>query len=190
MVFLLSALGRASMLLKEGDILLQPLDCWACSLIEIEENTIYSHMGIVVSENPVLVAEAYHPAVRVISLEEYLAKTQKGQRNLVLRFIKKNRSQGKKLLEEVRAFSGKKYDSLFLWDNVDEQGEELLYCSEFISKLMEPIWEVDLPIKRMHFVKNRDEWSRYFRGKIPDREWGNSPGDFERSNLFYKVGEL
>ena len=30
----------------------------------------------------------------------------------------------------------------------------------------------------------------YFRGNIPDNEWGNSPGDFERSDLFYQVGEL
>jgi adenylate kinase family enzyme len=55
--------------------LLQPLKCWACSLIEAEEETIYSHVGVVVATSPeVMVAEAFS-MVRKLSLNEYNQKT-------------------------------------------------------------------------------------------------------------------
>src|SRR5690606_32114870 len=75
---------EASRDLKVGDILLQPLDCWACTLIEEEENTIYSHLGVVISVSPLRVAEAYRK-VEDISLEEFLIKTQPGEKVLILR---------------------------------------------------------------------------------------------------------
>jgi hypothetical protein len=59
-----------------------------------------------------------------------------------------------------------------------------------ITKLLSSFTGVELPIKRMRFDVNRDAWVQYFRGTPPDGKWGNSPGDFERSDLFYLVGEL
>jgi hypothetical protein len=87
-------------------------------------------------------------------------------------------------------FQGAKYDHDFRWNNFDEQGNEKFYCSELVSKLFAQFLRLESPIKRMHFNANRENWMTYFRGNIPDHEWGNSPGDFERSELFYQVGEL
>lgn len=181
--------------LKVGDVLLQPLDCWACSLIEAEEQTIFSHVGVVLAVDPVLVAEAYSK-VRYQTLDEFNSKTQKNQKILVLRFRNQKlvndltREQGTFEKIYVSEFHGLKYDSEFRWNNFDENGEEKIYCSELVSKLFSAFADIELPLKRMHFQQNRSSWSTFFRGNIPDNEWGNSPGDLHRSDLFYEVGEL
>src|SRR5690606_9179550 len=71
--------------LKNGDVLLQPLHCYLCNLIEAQTNSPYSHIGIVIqSEQKVYVLEAWQ-TVRLTPLDEFLAKTQKGQKVKVLR---------------------------------------------------------------------------------------------------------
>lgn len=182
--------------LKVGDVLLQPLDCWSCSLIEAQENSIFSHVGVVVKISPsVEVAEALGK-VRILSLDQFNTRTQKGQRLLVKRF--KNDLLISRLMNKQvefltyfkKEFENLKYDHDFRWDNLDEQGYEKLYCSEMVSKLFLGFLGVEIPLKRMKFDLNREEWIRYFRGVPPDDEWGNSPGDFDKSELFYEVGEL
>ena len=84
----------------------------------------------------------------------------------------------------------KKYDHDFRWNNFDEAGDQKYYCSELVSKLFQAFVGIETPIKRMHFQKNRDYWVKYFKGNVPDNEWGNSPGDYERSDMFYHAGEL
>jgi len=182
--------ARASVELRPGDVLLQPLNCHTCTLIEQEEDTIYSHIGLVISTFPdVMVAEAYGK-VRAIALKGFNLRTQKNQKLAVLRF--RDQTFQYELLERSREmhsffkthFEGKKYDAKFSWDN------ENLYCSEFVAKFLESFLPVRMPLKRMHFDKNRFQWFRYFKGEIPDGDWGNSPGDFEQSELFEKVGEI
>ena len=66
--------------LKTGDVLLQPLHCWTCSLIEAQENSIYSHIGIYLNaDGEDYVLEAWHE-VKLTPLDEYLARTQKGRK--------------------------------------------------------------------------------------------------------------
>lgn len=198
LLVLLPSLGLAqtSPVLKAGDVLLQPLKCWACSLIEAEEETIYSHIGVVLAVEPeVLVGEAFG-TVRKVSLAEFNKKTEPGQKLMVIRF--RNDELSDDIHHTAAAFmknfddefAGAKYDHDFRWNNFDETGSEKFYCSEMVSKLFQSFIGVETPIKRMHFQRNRDHWMTYFKGNIPDNEWGNSPGDFERSDLFYHVGEL
>ncbi len=182
--------------LKVGDILLQPLDCSACDLIEAQERTIYSHMGLVIQVQPrVEVIEALGPVQR-LSLVEFAKKTETGERLSVLRFRNENliahlgANQARLSQYFDQTFRGLQYDAEFLWNNVGADGKEKLYCSEMITKLLTSFAGMELPIKRMRFDVNRDAWIQYFRGTPPDGKWGNSPGDFERSDLFYVVGEL
>lgn len=178
--------------LKVGDILLQPLSCWSCQLIEAEENTKYAHSGLVVSTTPLLIAESIS-MVHAIPFDLFNARTKKGEKLKVLR-LKEFRYQKKfenGFYERfLRDFKGLKFDAAYLWDNVDSNGRELLYCSEFISKILEAHLNISMPIKRMEFVHNRKHWLEYFNGAIPDGEWGNSPGDFEKSELFFTLGHL
>ena len=182
--------------LRPGDILLQPLNCSLCSLIEAEENTIYSHIGVVLAVTPqVIIAEAMS-SVRRQTLAEFQKKTEAGQRTLVMRFRNEKlsddieKSQGMFVKTFETFFEGAKYDHEFRWNNFDETGREKIYCSELVSKLFQAFVGIDTPIKRMHFRNNLDQWTRYFRGNIPEGQWGNSPADFHHSDLFYEVGEL
>jgi hypothetical protein len=196
LILLLLWIGPASAAaarFQVGDILLQPLHCWVCSLIEAEEQSIYSHMGIVLATDPVVVGEAWG-SVKVSGLADFMAKTEKGQRLLHLRLRDAHQQQQLAASQLLAIFQQKfehlKYDPYFLWDNFDDLGREKLYCSEFITKLMEGVLPITLPLKRMHFNRNREHWERYFNGPVPDGQWGNSPADFYRSELFISLGEL
>jgi Permuted papain-like amidase enzyme, YaeF/YiiX, C92 family len=192
----LVSLSSHALELKVGDVLLKPMDCWSCSLIEAEEETIYSHMGIVIATKPsVIVAEALGN-VRKVSLEAFLATTEKDQK------ISVRRLNNEKAVSYISAhqdillslfkndFESLSYDHEFRWNNLDENGKEKLYCSEFVGKFLFAFMGIEAPIKRMHFTQNRDQWEKYFHGNVPDNQWGNSPGDFERSEYFHPVGDL
>jgi hypothetical protein len=202
LIFLTFLLGtfqsvtRAEIQIQSGDVILQPMDCWACGLIEAEEETIYSHIGIAFRVgDKIEVAEAFGK-VRKITLDEFNKKTQKDQKLKIIRFRNEQiqqdflrRNLELQVLFETE-FNGLTYDAQFLWNNFDSNGNEKLYCSEFISKFLQASFGLETPIKRMHFEKNRDSWIKFFKGNVPDNQWGNSPGDYERSELFYEVGEL
>lgn len=193
---LLFAFVSEAIELKVGDVLLQPLDCWSCSLIEAQERSIYSHMGIVLEVNPdIRIAEALGN-VRAMSLSEFNQRTQKGQFLSVRRLQSKGaqkflESHHKEFLSLFQNyFEGLKYDHDFLWNNFDDDGYEKMYCSEFVSKLFQAFLGLEIPLKKMKFDVNRDEWIKYFKGNPPDGKWGNSPATFENSELFYEVGEI
>lgn len=196
LIILILPLGSFALELKVGDVLLQPLNCWSCSLIEAQERSIYSHMGIVVETQPVVkVAEALG-TVRILSLNEFNARTEKGQRLSVRRladyeavnFLQKNKLSFKLFFQN--RFEGLQYDKEFLWNNVDEDGFEKLYCSEMVAKLLRGFMGIEVSTKIMKYDINRDEWILYFRGTPPDGKVGNSPTSFETSPLYYEVGEL
>lgn len=175
--------------LRNGDIILQPLNCWSCSLIEGEEDTIFSHMGIVsIEDQKIYVYEAYLE-VRKVTLEHFLEKTQQGQKNTVLR-LNRDDFNFSSVKEDFEQLLGNPYDRGFLWDNLVD-GKESLYCSEFVYKvLVKKINFVDLRPKKMHFDFFYDHWKRYFNGNVPVGELGISPGDFERSRDFIKIMEI
>lgn len=185
--------------LQTGDVLLQPLYCRLCELIESEEQTIYSHMGLVIQrEKETFVLESFGSGVKIVTFDEFNKKTQKNQKLRHLRF--KNPQVANYLSEVTQTlrlllvfknkYEGLKYDEKFLWDNVDENGKEKIYCSELVAKILNDIMEWNYPIKRMHFSRNVSEWDRYFSGNTPRDEWGNSPADFERSSEFVHLGDL
>jgi Permuted papain-like amidase enzyme, YaeF/YiiX, C92 family len=180
--------------LQTGDLLLESLPCRVCQLIEQEEGVPYSHVGIVVnsmenSGRPIVVLESWQ-SVRATPLAEFLARRTHGTRTLILR-PKNFRTVSSEAMLRVfhDRFEGLDYDEAFLWGNSNEKGE-LLYCSEFVAKLMNVFLRNPLMPKPMHYQKNRALWIRYFRGDPPDGLMGNSPGDFLRVGGFLKVGEI
>lgn len=182
--------------LKVGDILLQPRECWSCSLIEEQENSIYSHIGMVIEVTPELKVIDALGTVKIQSFEAFDRGTQKDQnisvRRLVredaVEFLQKNRQE---FLEYYKGmFDGLKYDHDFLWNNLDENGYEKMYCSELLTKLLQGFLGIEVGTRRMKFDKNRDQWIRYFQGNPPDGKIGNSPAVFEQSPLFHEIGEL
>ena len=183
--------------LKVGDLVLQPRNCWSCSLIEAQENSIYSHMAMVIQTEPIVKVIDALGSVKVSTLAEFNLGTEKNQKLSIRRFKDPKAVQFIKQYEAqfveyyLSAFDGLDYDHDFIWDNVDQYGREKIYCSELITKLLSNFLGIQLPLKIMKFDRNRDEWIKYFGNKLPpDGKWGNAPADFEKSNLFYEVGKI
>jgi uncharacterized protein YycO len=159
--------------LKAGDILLQPLHCWLCSLIEAQTNSPYSHIGILGADKKVY--EAWG-SVKATELNEFIAKTQKDEKIEVLRPVDKVDIDKMKEDFEI-LFEGNEYDRQFLWNNFDEQNREKLYCSELVAKLLN-LQGFKIQARPMVYDVHLDHWERYFRGPAPQGELGISPADF------------
>lgn len=153
-------------------------------------------MGMVIEVAPTVKVIDALGSVKVSELSAFNMGTQKDQKMSVRRFrnehavnfIQKNKDIF--VLYYLNNFDGLKYDHDFIWNNFDENGNEKLYCSEMVTKLLSGFLGIELPMKKMKFDINRDQWIKYFRGNPPDGKWGNAPADFEKSDLFYEVGEL
>ena len=76
---------------------------------------------------------------------------------------------------------GRGFDSQYLWDNYDEDGRELLYCSEMVQKTLNAALVQPLATVQMDFTKDWDYWSTYFHGRVPQGAQGNSPASLSRS---------
>ncbi len=166
--------------LKVGDILLQPLHCYACNLIEAQTQSEYSHIGVVIKKEnqEVFVAEAFGK-VKVVSFDEFNKKTQKGLRIEVLR----PRYVHSEIYATYREhFDSKPYDSNFLWS------DDKIYCSELVQKLFHQLNMTVPKAKPMTFDINRALWDKYFRGNTPEGHLGISPADFKTSNLYKELG--
>lgn len=168
-----------------GDVILQPKRCYLCGYIEAHENSIFSHMSVVVSvkNNEVIVAESL-TKVRLLSLEDFLKLGDNRRHHKAIRLIEVAKLD---LMKEVRPLLGADYDSDFRWDNLGRDGREALYCSELVAKIMNPFLSRKIPTKIMDYSLNFDFWNNYFQGNIPQGLEGNSPGDFEKSPLFFEV---
>ena len=182
--------------LKVGDILLQPRDCWSCSLIEAQEDSIYSHMAMVIEVGETVKVVDALGTVKISDFAVFDKGTQKDQNISVRRFVNERAVEFIQTNKEqfvqyyLSNFDGLKYDHDFIWNNFDENGNEKLYCSEMVTKMLSGFLRIELPMKRMKFDINRDQWIKYFQGNPPDGKWGNAPASFEKSDLFYEVGEL
>lgn len=186
--FILSFQIQAAGFFRTGDVLLQPLNCYLCSMIEDEESSPYSHIGLVIVDenNQVKVIEAYKK-VSIVSLAEFLSKTEVGQKTVVIRtreHLNQNNFTNQLLDYYFTTFHNRPYDPEFSLD------DEKFYCSELVMKLLNPFLSVKIPTKNMHFIHNRSAWESYFRGKIPDGALGIAPADFLRSGLFLVIGSI
>lgn len=176
-------ISSSAFALEFGDILLQPLKCWSCTLIEQQENSDYSHMGLYIGHDQV--AEAFAGGVKIVSLEEFKQKTDP-LRSISVRRLKSLPPYFEtRLISEVNLYLGRPYDRWFSWE-----GSEI-YCSELVYKVLAPLVHFeDLSPKPMLFDQNADYWDRYFRGQTPRGELGISPGDFELSSDFETVESI
>ncbi len=200
--------------LKTGQIILIPLTCHLCTLIEGEESSVFSHVGLVLNER-VEVANAASGSngrggrdnggavettvlealgkVRQIKIADFLSRVPVGRAPLVVApKAKINAHKLKRIFD--REFNGLPYDEYFLWDNKVD-GKEALYCTEFLYKILSYFTRNLSEPKPMHYNFKREAWLRYF-GKLnppitaPDGKPGLSPGDFERFRGFDVVGFL
>ena len=176
--------------LKVGDILLQDLNCWSCGLIEEQENSAYSHMGILIKkDNKFYIFEALGK-VKLTPVDVFIKRTAKDGHLRVLR-SKKNLSLDhlNKVMNKLLSLN-LNYDHEFRWNNVDERGETL-YCSELVYKVWLKLGLItSLKTKIMSFDVNPLLWDRFFKGDTPRGEIGISPEDFNQAKEFYWIKDI
>lgn len=187
--------------LRPGDLILLPLDCYLCQMIEDETQSIFSHIGIIIRnrEGKLMVAESWGK-VRMVTISSFLIRSEKGQSCELYRSYQLDDLYSyKEFFNQFSAgisklyfqkFQGLRFDSNFLWDNVDDQGKEKLYCSEFVTKILNSFLNDPITPYPMTFERNWQFWNRYFKGNVPQGELGNSPAFFEKSNRFFMVGKI
>jgi hypothetical protein len=188
LLFGFSPAVHAAVELKTGDILLQSLPCFMCSIIEIEEGAPYSHAGIYLKEgNEVIQAWG---DVTVTPLDEFIHMRKSGTLTTVMRSSLDAQTLGNLTFQYQLSFKGHSYDPDFSWTNEDAYGEKY-YCSELIAKMFNVLQPGLFKTKAMHFTHYRGLWLKYFLGKTPpDGEPGVSPGDIFKNPKLKNIGSI
>jgi hypothetical protein len=179
--------------LRSGDILLISFNCYECRVIESETDSKFSHSGVVIlDENKIpMVAQAL-TKVHLAPLNEFLKYKTPGSKISVLRSFELQNSllDNKMRKEFALKFQNLPFDSKYLWNNFNDKGQELLYCSEFVAKFIDLFLQTPTTIFPLTYKKNYDYWFKYFKGEIPEGELGNSPASFLQDPRFYLVGTI
>jgi hypothetical protein len=201
----LSVLGLADQVIQgipqlyPGDVILLELPCQTCSVISASTNSPYSHSGLVVdiAGDQVSVAQSL-TSTEVMSLEGFLRQAKiKGAIKILrprelldLRLSDPPRYQVLSAeLARVIAddYIGQPFDDQYLWDNVDDEGREILYCSEMVQKTLNRILTKPIATVPMDFTAKWDFWERYYQGRVPQGQPGNSPASLERAGELVSI---
>lgn len=180
-----------SLELQTGDVILLPLRCQLCSLIESETNSPYSHSGIVYRDpqGEFFIWQALKN-VHQLPLKNFMAMKDPTRSALVLRAkeLAVDAQSMKNLFEQN--FLGAKFDYQDLWDNRDAEGRELYYCSEFVAKFLNSFLPQPIEGKAMNFDKNLSLWEKVYQGKVPQGEYGISPQGLAESPELTVMGTI
>lgn len=176
---------------RAGDVILISLPCYICSLIELEENSLFSHVGVInIENNQAYVYEAWGKVKKSL-LSDFLVRTKKKSLVRILRHKDANKIyQSEASYYFAQFYEGLRYDSLFRWDNKDSKGNEKLYCSEFVYKFLSHFINLKLKPKKMHFNRHRKTWESFFKNNVPDNLPGLAPEDFNRTDEFFILDEF
>ncbi len=198
-MFLILSFNLYALVVRSGDVLLISFNCYECKVIESETNSFFSHSGIVIRDekNRLMIGQSLG-SVALYSLEEFTKNKTPGTNISVYRpkdFIAMTdldfQNLEKNMLEIFNLrFKGLLFDSKYIWNNVDDKGRELLYCSEFIAKFLDHFLKSPTIPYPLTYTKNYDYWFKYFNGDIPEGELGNSPASFSRDDRFILIGTI
>jgi hypothetical protein len=186
----------AQVRLEVGDLIFVSYrPCFICKIIEEEVDSPYSHLGIVIEVDKtsnIWIAEARR-SVRKIKLSEFIFQTSRADIFRLSKASLIDKYNFKQLLTAsyYNYFQGLPYDSAFDWENVDIKGNELLYCSEFITKLLNPLINTKIKTRPMSYLIHFPIWVNYFSPHpVPQGELGNNPQSlFDDLDLVF-IGSL
>jgi len=183
-LFLSSRLSKAYSFMP-GDVLLAPMNCFLCKLIEGETGSSYSHLFVYISDGNF--AHSLNN-VEYISLNNIKKIVDTKRPMLLTRHKNAHDFQSnhlKRTFEE--SYLGLPYDKDFLWNNMNERGKEKLYCSEFVLKILNDAFKLSLLPSPMTYDYYPELWDDYFSGDTPSGLPGVTPGFFENHVDFNTV---
>lgn len=194
MLFLLIAIissSAHSIEFKTGDVLLLPLRCYLCKLIESETSSPYSHSAVIyrTPQGQLMVLQSLKN-VHQLPLNDFLKMKDPTRPALVLRpkQLLSSSEEIKKIFDQD--FLGAEFDYQDLWNNRDQLGREKYYCSEFVAKFLNRFIAHPIVGKPMNFDKNYSLWENVYDGHIPQGEWGISPQGLAESPELEAIGLL
>lgn len=197
--FLFAQVSAYGLELQNGDVLLMSFNCYECRIIESETNSPFSHSGVVIKDefHQIRIGQSLGQ-VALYSLDQFLKNKTPNTFISVYRsreFINLKNDERTfledKMLSTFNAiFKGAPFDTAYRWNNYDEQGRELLYCSEFIAKFLDHFLSTATIPYPLTYKKNEDFWLKYFGGVIPEGELGNSPASFSHDDRFIFIGTI
>lgn len=185
--------------LHGGDVVTLSLNCYECRMIESETESAFSHSGVVIidEQGRTRIAQSLG-RLDHFSLQEFTKNITPGTKVSVFR-----PKEFKNLTSEKRAalekgmldifnekFKNAPFDSKYLWNNYNDKGVELLYCSEFIAKFLDHFLSQKTVPTPINYKKHYTYWLGYFKGSVPDGELGNAPASFSRDARFEFIGTL
>ena len=119
---------------QPGDIILLPIDCFACKAIEKETGSPYAHSGLVVIENgEPIVLEAWSK-VEKTPLKSFMKRAKVGVSPKLIRSKELNKKYKSNLEKSQlndfllsyfqKNMENLEYDKEYLWNNFDKNGKE------------------------------------------------------------------
>ncbi len=196
---LISFVNAWALDLQNGDVLLISFNCYECRVIESETNSTFSHSGVIIKNetHEIRVGQSLG-SIALYPLDQFLKNKTPGTIVSVYRpkeFENLNPSERISLEERMLSvfnsvFKGAPFDTKYLWNNFDNKGRELLYCSEFIAKFLDHFLSSATVPYPLTYKKNEAYWLKYFGGVIPEGELGNSPASFSHDDRFVFIGNL
>ncbi len=179
--------------LRVGDIVLISLNCMQCRYIESETGAPFSHSGIILSTNPSIKIGQALGVVHSINLGSFIKHITPNSKVLIVRSRESETNTKFKDIEKIfyEKFLELPFDSEYLWNNLDKNGKEKIYCSELVHKLLNEVLDTKLVPQILIYSKHYDYWLKVFNGTVPNNELGNSPSSFYRdSTNFEIIGQL
>lgn len=170
---------------RPGDILLAPMNCYLCKLIEGETNSDYSHLFVYIGEGRFAHALSKVEYVYLSTIKKIVDNTRP------MALVRHTSSAGfdPNILRSTfeTKFNNLPYDKDFLWFNKDRFGRSKLYCSEFVLKLLNESFHLNLSPIPMTYDYQPEQWDSYFQSEAPRGLPGVSPSFFETHNEFVKI---
>lgn len=186
-----SYIHRLEMILVDGDLIFQDLDCTLCEAIEQVtygyDHYNFSHVGIVKrSRDSIWVGEAISEGVQWTPLENFVQRAEKNEtpQLLVMRLNAKYQDRIPEALQFIDEKVGTAYDDQYIY------GDDRYYCSELLHDAFAlsdpPLFTLEpMTFKTADGSVFHPAWVDYYRAlgaEIPEGQPGINPGGMSTSS--------